>query len=619
LTRILMSTRANILSLNETGMDDHFLNYYERELTFVREMGAEFAKKYPKIAGRLQLEPDKCEDPHTERLIEAFAFLCGRINQKIRDGFPEITESLLHILYPHYISPIPSMSVVKFEPVKKTIPASGYQIERDAVLYSKPIAGNPCQFKSCYPVTLWPVEVTSATLRDPRKPLKNAQQVIEIQMKAYNNLTFSQLPWEGLRFFLNGPGQHVFPLYELLFNHVCHLECLSINKQGRVEEISLSPGEIRPVGFEADEKMIDYPSRSFPGYLLLFEYFCFPEKFLFFDLQGLGQVRDRNFSDTLEIRIYLDRAAKSDLLVNEETFCLNATPVVNLFTRVAEPIRVEQRKTEYRVIPDLRRLEATEVFSVDRVFTSSPTSPGKEAEFKPLYSLNHHLDKGEDDPGTPFWHIQRRPSGLKGDEGSEVFLSFTDWSFQPADPGVETITVHTTCTNRDLPGRLPFGDPAGDFDIERAAPIARINCLKKPTPARRPSLGGALQWRLISHLAINYLSLVSGGEALKEILKLYDFDNSPVTRQQISGIVSVNSRHITRRVGQSICRGVEVTLEFDEDKYVGTGLYLFASVLERFLGQYVSVNSFSQLVVRTLQKKEVLKKWPPRNGNRVLL
>ena len=177
--------------------------------------------------------------------------------------------------------------------------------------------------------------------------------------------------------------------------------------------------------------------------------------------------------------------------MNEETFCLNATPVVNLFRRVAEPIRVEQRKTEYRVIPDLRRLEATEVFSVDRVFTSSPTSAGKEAEFKPFYSLNHHLDEGEDDPDTPFWHIQRRPSGLKGDEGSEVFLSFTDWSFKPADPGVETITVHTTCTNRDLPGRLPFGDPAGDFDMEKAAPVARINCLMKPTPTRRPSLGGS--------------------------------------------------------------------------------------------------------------------------------
>ncbi len=601
-------------------MDDSILNYYERELTFIREMGAEFAKKYPKIAGRLLLEADKCEDPHTERLIEAFAFLCGRVHKRIDDHFPEITESLLNVLYPHYIAPIPSMSVVRFEAVKKTIPGTGYNIEKDTILHSKPVSGHPCQFRTCYPVTLWPVEVTSAKLRDIRKPVKNAQQMIEIELKASNNLSFSQIPLNGIRFFLNGPGQHIFHLYELLFNHVCQVECESTNKKGRIEGITLYPEEIKPVGFDADDNMITYPARSFPGYLLLFEYFCFPEKFLFFDLTGLDRMRNRDFNGTLEIRIYLDRAAKSDLVINEDTFCLNAAPVVNLFNRVAEPIRVEQQKTEYRVIPDIRRREATEVFSVNRVLTSSPTSGGREAELKPFYSLHHHLETLEGGPGTRFWHIRREPSGVKGDEGTEVFLSFTDWNFQPADPGVETLSVQTTCTNRDLPGRLPFGDPAGDFDMEKAAPVARINCLKKPTPTRRPALGGALQWRLISHLAVNYLSLASGGEeALKEILKLYDFDNSPVTRQQIGGLTSVQSRHVAKRIGQSICRGVEVTLEFDEEKYVGTGLFLFASVLENFFGQYVSVNSFSQLIAKSLQKKEAIKKWPPRNGNRILL
>jgi type VI secretion system protein ImpG len=188
------------------------------------------------------------------------------------------------------------------------------------------------------------------------------------------------------------------------------------------------------------------------------------------------------------------------------------------------------------------------------------------------------------------------------------------------DPGVETLTVHTTCTNRDLPARLPFGDPAGDFNLEIAAPVASVNCLIKPTPARRPSLGGALQWRLISHLSLNYTSIVEGGEeALKEILKLYDFEDSPATRQQINGIVSLQSQHVTKRIDQSFCRGVQITIDFDEDKFVGAGIYLFACVLERFLGQYVSVNSFSQLVAKTLQKKGTLKKWPPRNGNRVLL
>jgi type VI secretion system protein ImpG len=601
-------------------MEDSLLNYYERELTFIREMGAEFAKKYPKIAGRLQLEPDRCDDPFTERLIEAFAFLSGRIHKKIEDDFPEITESLLSIVYPHYIRPIPSMSIVRFEPIKQTIPPVGYEIDKNAVLYSKSVGGTACQYTTSYPVTLWPVDVVSARLQDPVKQIRGAQQVLLIQLKAYNSQSISKIQWEKLRFFLNGPHQHVFHLYELLFNHVCYVECEAMNSRGKKQVITLTPEDISPVGFDSDEGVLPYSKRSFPGYILLFEYFCFPEKFLFFDLQGLNQLKGKGFKDTLDIRIYLDKEAKSNLVINEDTFCTNSTPAINLFNRIAEPIRVEQRKTEYRVVPDLRRQDSTEVYSVNGVTSSSQSSPGKEVDFKPFYSIRHHLDEEDSLGRRAFWHVERRPSGKKGDSGTEVFLSFADLDFNPADPGVEVLTVHVTCTNRDLPVRLPFGELSGDFSMETAAPVSRINSLIKPIPTRRPSLGAALQWRLISHLSLNYMSIVQGGEdALREILSLYDFDNSPATRQQINGIVSLSSQHITKRMGQGFCRGVEVTIEFDEDKFVGTGLYLFACVLERFLAQYVSVNSFSKLIVKTIQKKEAIKQWPPRNGNRVLL
>jgi type VI secretion system protein ImpG len=600
-------------------MNDDFLSYYERELTFIREMGVEFAKKYPKIASRLLLEPDKCEDPYTERLIEAFAFLCGRVHKKIDDDFPEITQSLLNIIYPHYVNPIPSMSVVRFDTLK-AVPPAGYTIEKDTALYSKPIGGFTCQFKTTYPVTLWPAEVVSVEMRDQKKPVNKAQQALVIQLKTCNGMSLSEIGWEKLRFFLNGSGQHVFHLYELLFNNVCHVECEAVNLQGRMEAVSLSPESIIPVGFDPAEGMLPCQGRSFPGYLLLFEYFCFPEKFLFFDLTGLERLRHLALRDSLEIWIYLDRIAKSNLLINADTFCLNATPVINLFSQIAEPIRVDQEKTEYRVIPNIRRIESTEVFSIDRVIASTADSLEKMQEFKPFYSLRHHLYGDDELQKSGYWHIERRPSGRQGDEGTDVFLSFTDWNLKSADLGIETLTIHTTCTNRDLPGRLPFGDAAGDFQMESAAPVSRIRCLIKPTPTRRPALGGALQWRLISHLSLNYLSLVQGGEgALQEILKLYDFDNSPATQKQISGIVSLESAYVTKRIGQCMCRGVQTTLSFDEDKFVGAGVYLFACVLDAFLGQYVSVNSFSQLVAKTIQKKEVLKKWPPRSGSRVLL
>ena len=600
-------------------MDDNFLSYYERELTFIREMGIEFAKKYPKIAGRLLLESDKCEDPHTERLIEGFAFLCARIHRKIDDDFPEITQALLNILYPHYTNPIPSMSIVKFSPAMKNIPAGGYRIEKDTPLFSKPVGGIPCQFSTAYPVTLWPLEVVAATLSEPKRLVRNAQQVISLRLKLHNNLQFSALECERLRFFLNGQRQNIFHLYELLFNNVCHVECESVGSAVPMVS-SLGAECVQPVGFDDDEGLLPYPRRSFPGYRLLFEYFCFPVKFLFFEIAGFKKLVRGHTGDTINLLIYLDKPAKSTLLVNVDTFSLHAAPVVNTFKRIAEPVRVEHLKTEYRVLPDIRRIDATEVLSIDSVTASRGTTVAESREYKPLYSIWHHRDEEIGNNARAYWQMQRRPSGRKGDDGTDVFLSFCDLMSRPVDPVEETVTVHVTCTNRDLPARLPFGDVSGDFETEMAAPIGAIHCLCKPTATIRSVLGGALQWRLVSHLSLNYLSLVEGGEeALKEILRLYDFENSPVTRQQINGIVSLKSNHITKRIDQAFCRGVQVTIEFDEDKYVGTGLFLFASVLERFLGQYVSVNSFVQLVVRTQQRKEVMKIWPPRNGNRVVL
>lgn len=597
-------------------MDDSLLVYYERELSFIREMGAEFARKYPKIAGRLLLEPDKCEDPHTERLIEAFALLAGRIHRKIDDDFPEITESIFHILYPHYINPIPSMTVVRFDPVRQTVPASGYVVDKGTPLYSKPVGGVACQFATAYPVTIHPVEVVEASLMEPRRPREGARHAIRIRLKTFNELDFSALGLHRLRFFLNGAPQHMFALYELLFNHVTGIEIEAAGAKDAAA-VSLPPGSLQPVGFEEDDIVIPASARSFPGYITLFEYFCFPEKFLFFDLGNLAVARGTVRGSSADVWIYLDQAPRSSLVVDRDTFCLNAAPAVNLFRKTAEPITVDRRSAEYRVVPDLRRQDAAEVYYIDRVVSTRSSKPGVTFEIRPLYSLMHHRE--EEGPEV-FWHMKRVPSARKGDNGTEVYLSFTDSHLRPSDEDLEVVTVFVVCTNRDLPSRLPFGDPLGDFSMETPGPVSKITCLVKPTPSRRPGLKGALQWRLISHLSLNYLSLVSGGgDALKEILKLYDFEDSPSSRGQIAGIVGVESRRVTQRIGRSFCRGVRVRLTFDEDRFVGAGLFLFASVLERFLAQYVSVNSFIQLEAATLQRREPLKIWPPRNGSRILV
>ncbi len=602
-------------------MDDTLLSYYEQELTYIRELGAEFARKYPKVAGRLLLEADKSEDLHVERLIEAFAFISGRIHKKIDDDFPEITQSLLNIIYPHYVVPIPSMAIVQFDPIRQNLSESGYELPRDTAIFSHPVASTPCSFKTCMPVQIWPVEVVRAGFKDPDFSRNDGSLLLlEIDLATFNNVSFSELNWEYVRFFLNGQSHHVFKLYELLLNNVVAIEMETVDGRGKSVNVHLPPTLLQPAAFEEKDALLPFTSRSFPGYRLLMEYFCLPEKFLFLDLHGLHALRLLQANESMTLKIYLNKIPKTKIVVDRETFVLNVAPSINLFQRIAEPIRVEYMKPEYQVIPDIRRRNSTEIFSLDRLVSSRASGGEEGVEFKPFYSIRHHLAEAENLKRQVFWHSKRRTSEKKDDRGTDVYLSFVDLGFKPTDPAAEILTAHLTCTNRDLPSKLPFGNANGDFNLEIAAPVRAIRCLSKPTPSRRPSLGGGLQWRLISHLSLNYMSIVQGGEeALREILRLYDFEDSPSTKQQISGIVSIQAKHVTRRIGLSVCRGVQITIELDEDKFVGSGMFLFASILERFLGQYVSVNSFSQLVVITSQGKEVLKEWSPRSGERVLL
>jgi type VI secretion system protein ImpG len=618
-------------------MRDDLLGYYERELGFLRQMGAEFAQKYPKVAGRLLLEPDKCEDPHVERLIEAFAFLAGRIHLKIDDEFPEITESLLNVLYPHYLAPIPSMSIGQFsldgQQGKLT---TGYSIDRGTVLYSRPIQGTPCRFRTCYPVTVWPIEITQASLEssDPVDSKgKWTRAVLKIGLRCLNNTQLSELtPGEDqsrlidkLRFYINGEPQLVYPLYEMIFNNVTGVELVSRSAKKKTHRapspIRLSPTALKPVGFESDEGMLPYSARSFTGYRLLTEYFAFPEKFHFFDVTGLDHAAREGFGEEFDILIHLRDVVPPRSALDRSAFQLGCAPIVNLFQKIAEPVHLTHFQNEYRVIPDIHRQAATEVYSIDSVTTTDPYLQ-QSRQFQPFYSLRHTHDREND---RTFWYATRRPSQRSDDTGTEVYLSLVDIGFNPNVPGIETITVHATCTNRDLPGRLPFGDRDGDFEVEAVAPLARVRALKKPTAALRPPLRHAAHWRLISHLSLNHLSIVGGDspEALREILSLYNFMDSAATRKQIAGVVNVASRRVVRqtgsRIGAGFVRGVETTIEFDEEQYVGSGLFLFAAVLERFLGLYSSVNSFNQLVARVKQREGYLKRWSPRAGEQVIL
>ncbi len=601
-------------------MDDPLLHYYERELTFMRESGAEFARKYPKIAGRLLLEADRCEDPHTERLLEAFSFLTGRIQKKIDDSFPELTESLLQIIYPHYTRPLPSMTVVKFMPRLQNVPPSGHWVRKGIQLYSPPIKGTRLNFQTTQDVLLLPIEVANAELTFPPNPGVNALNGIKIELNTAPKMKLGQIEWpDSLRFYLNGQQQQVFKLFELLMNNSVGVEIVSYTDQNgvrrRKDVLSHTVDHLKPMGFAKEDAMLPWPEQSFDGYRLLYEYFAFPEKFLFFDLTGMERLRQID-GDLLEINIYINHKDTERMLINQDTFCMYAAPAVNLFKQIAMPVRVEHKKTDYPIYHDIHNKSTMEVFSIDKV--TGITENGDDIiRYQPFYALAHFEDHEDKEA---YWHIRRRKSPRKGDEGMDVLLSFTDEKMAAADPKCATLTVHTTCTNRDLPSRLVPGGFARDFFIEEESPIEGIACLMKPTPSSRPMPGGQMQWRLISHLSLNYLSLVSrNGQGLKELLKLYDIHDSPVTRHQIEGLESIKHRHVAMRIGRSFCRGIEVALTVNEDKFVGSSVYLFASVLERFLAHYVSINSFTRLSVKSIQRRQEMISWPPRSGERVLL
>ncbi len=610
-------------------MREELLTFYERELTYLRRMGAEFARKYPKIAGRLLLEPDRCEDPHLERLLEGCAFLAARIHLKLEDEFPEITTALLETLYPHYLRPIPSMAVAQFQlnPDQGKL-STGFEIPRGSMLYSPNIEGEPCKFHTCYDTVLWPLQLAEANWRTPDRlepPVKagEAVGVIRLLLRCLPDVNFDQLTIPKLRFYLNGESNLVHTLYELLCNHCLYIMVRTAGAHA-AHPILLGSECLRALGFGESEAILPYSRRSFSGYRLLQEYFVFPEKFFFFDLDGLERLHGAGIGDAIEILFFVSRFERPerqqllDLGVAASTFRLGCTPIVNLFPHTAEPILVDQTRHEYPLVPDARRPSALEIFSVDEVLCTTPGSQDS-VRFAPFYGV--HASK--DDGNGCYWYAQRRRAA-DDDQRTEVHLSLLDNAGRLCNPDRDTVTVRCTCSNANLPSRLPFGTEEGVLELEGTSAVQRVVCLRRPTPALPPPRSRDALWQLISHLSLNYLSLVDEGrEALQHILQLYNFSDSPHLRNQIAGIMRVHSsRHFARvsiENGVIAARGTRVEVQLDEDQFVGGGVYLFASVLERFLALYAGINSFTQLVLTTSQRKGVVREWPPRAGHAIMI
>jgi len=606
-------------------MDSRLLHHYNNELHFMREMGSEFARHFPKIGDRLGMENLECADPYVERLLEGFAFLTARVQLKIEEEFPKFCQHLLEMVYPDYLAPLPSMTIVQLQPdCGDSDLAEGFLIERGTSLRSGlgPIMQTPCEYRTCHDVELYPVRVAEADYLATRASLANlgikpGRQVsagIRIRIEIAEGMSVSDLTMKELPLFLGGSGTIPLTLYEQILGGACGFSIITGSKTKR-RVSTLAAEKIQTFGFASDQAMLNFRSRSFEGYRLLREYFAFPERFRFINFTGLQKALEQADGQAFEMVVHL-KSRENDLenVVDKSHFLPFCTPAINLFPKRTDRISLNAKDYEFHLVADRSRPMDYEIHQVLGV-----TGYGKHADerqqFLPFYGLKDDHSPSEH---AAFFTTQRKPRVLSSKQhargsrsaylGQEVFASLVDANEAPYSTSLIQIGVKTK---------------SGDFTLDVNAPVDLIRCVAGPTRPISQATTGDFAWRLISHLSLNYLSLIDespdeGAAALRELLQLYSNGNT-VGERQINGLLKVNAKAVTRRLPIpgpiSFGRGLEITVTLDETGFEAGGMYLFGSVLNEFFGKYVSINHMTETVVLRDDNTEVAK-WPVKAGLR---
>jgi type VI secretion system protein ImpG len=601
------------------------LALYLGELAYLRTAGAEFAVKYPRVAGHLEFSDSGSGDPQVQRLIEAFAFLTARLQRQYNAQFPEIPTALLELLFPQLVTPLPSMAIAQFRPdPEQSRSLAGFTLPSATPLFTTAPDGTTCWFRTSYPVTLWPMETTDVAIESPAiygflDSRVDVGSCLRVRLSCLGNRGFSEFSPPSLRFFMAGMGLTRFAFYELFCNQLRGIAVLpGGGDDDKATPVILPASRLQPVGFTDEEAVLPCAPTAHHGFRLIQEYFAFPDKFLFFDIAGWPNDRlvGCNSADLLFL---LAERPTTHALVDAGTVRLGCTPIINLFSRTTEPVRLNHTRLDYRLVPDSRWESCTEIHSIVRVSRSSAAEDDSRT-VRPFFSFTHADMAAED---AALWLARRQPVSNPALSGTEMLLSFVDPGLDPASPAGDVVFAHTLCTNRNLAAQMSVGTV---LQIEVDAPLRSIVCLTKPTPQVDPPLAGTTLWRLVSHLSVNMLSLQGGADslaALREILRLYCGSGSSLETRQIAGITALATRPIVRRLGmeawRGFVRGVEVAVEFDEEQFVGSSAYLLGAVLDRFFALYAGVNAFTELVISRKQRQGAWKRWPPRAGEAFVL
>jgi type VI secretion system protein ImpG len=604
---------------------DQLFPQYERELVIMKQLCREYADRYPKVAANLQMGGEACDDPHVERLIQAVALLCARVSKRLDDSYPQFTEALLNLLFPHFLRPFPSCGIVRVaSPSGQEATPDIKRVSRGTKLVSAPVRGMHCTFQTAYDVVLSPITIASAKfdaiIRAPSALRLPAGVGSSISLELESALPLSGPGAHPLRVYLDGDPSFCSAVRDALFMRVA-AEYLQVDG-GPWMPVKTMP--ITPAGFAEDDALIPFDARSPQAYRVLAEYFAFPEKFNFFDI-SLPSLCAQLPADCKRFTLHLAMNAvrpdsdQARMLAGLSAQCmvLGCTPVVNLFKQPGVPIAYTQRTADYTVLAHPTHAAAFEVYSVDRVHAVH--KQGKKIppiEYRPFYSLRHgegDLHKGR------YWMLRHDETLAVCSPGHEKAITLVNSSGEPLAVEHTALSIDLTCTNRDLPCLLK-GGTAGDLVVPGAAQGEAIRFLRRPTRPYRLANGQGAHWRLISHLTLNHHSLARGGASgLREMLSLYDLTQSAVSQRQIAGIINLEHAETTTWIrhkrGASLTDGTEVRLTLDEEAFVGSGLHLFVQVIDQFFALYVQTNSFIELVILSQQTGEELLRCKPRSGS----
>ena len=618
-------------------MDPRLLRAYNEELTYLRETAREFGEENEAVAGRLGLKTPNDPDPYVERLLEGVAFLGARVQLKLQDQFPDFTQHLLHAIQPHYLAPTPSICVAALEPQDgDQAIADGYPIPRGAELtaFATDQGAAAVTFRTGQDVTLWPLKITEAEYLPSRAAIAGYAEAAGVRAEAGLRVRFSgaggvaldKLAPEILPVYLSGSETLPGELFRQLIGETLAVIGRSTASAAGLEGwVKLPPPKLH--SFDDDCALLPTDGRSFTGYRLLTEYFACPERFLFMALERLGDVF-RVSPDACDVIFLFSRSAPSLAgAVSPANLRLFATPAINLFEKQLGRIQIKPFDHEYQVIPDRTRPLDFEVYRVTEVvaYSRTDTEPRPVA---PLYAFGALLYDWRDAlfyvprltqrrMSTKEQRLRRRTDYL----GSETWISLTAPGDAERLDDIHELGVRALVTNRELPELLRLGG-ASDLSLP-GAPVRAVTMLHAPTKPRPPMGLHDGAWRVISHLTPNYATLAPQDHddpaLLRDHLALYGRIDDPVMRRQIDGILSVRSEPVTRRVpGQSrlaFARGLRIRLKLDDASFENARMFLFATVLERFLAEFAAVNSFIECIFESPQEG-VFIQWPPRMGQR---